>query len=519
MINVFQQLRKNIKREVSSHPKTYNFLALILVLGLFVRVYRLDALLGFYFDQGRDALVVWRLWHEGKPFLIGPVTGLAGIFLGPLYYYIIAPFYLLGGGNPVTPAVFLAFLSTIATFFLYLLGWKFHNRTTGLIAVTVGVFSLELVKASRWLANPTPILFTSMLILWSMLKITNQSQKSKVKSQKLNLWWIMIALLIGISLQFEAASAVYYIPIFLVFIIWQRKVLPSKKILLFSSLIFFATLFPQIIFNFRHENLLFNNFLKLIFEEKSFRLSFWQVLGVRADYFWSVFYSKIIRDRPLTAGIFSIASFFVLIIEKKSQEVKKSLKLILLFLLTPMIGITLFQGNFGNIFDYYLTGYYLPMILVFSLGLGLIWKRKLGKYVVLTFFILFFIRNGSLLRYYLIAGVDGPEHITMGNELQAVNWVFENSKERGVFNIDVYVPPVIPYSYDYLFLWQGTRRCGDNLCGLLWDEQTPLLYTLYEVDPPHPWRLEAWLDRQEGIGVVEEEVSFGGITVQRRSRI
>ena len=107
----------------------------------------------------------------------------------------------------------------------------------------------------------------------------------------------------------------------------------------------------------------------------------------------------------------------------------------------------------------------------------------------------------------------------MGNELQAVNWVFENSKERGVFNIDVYVPPVIPYSYDYLFLWQGTRRCGDNLCGLLWDEQTPLLYTLYEVDPPHPWRLEAWLDRQEGIGVVEEEVSFGGIIVQRRSRI
>jgi hypothetical protein len=50
-------------------------------------------------------------------------------------------------------------------------------------------------------------------------------------------------------------------------------------------------------------------------------------------------------------------------------------------------------------------------------------------------------------------------------------------------------------------------------------ERVPLLYTLYEEDPPHPERLEAWLARQKGIGIVEEEESFGGITVQRRKRI
>jgi hypothetical protein len=51
------------------------------------------------------------------------------------------------------------------------------------------------------------------------------------------------------------------------------------------------------------------------------------------------------------------------------------------------------------------------------------------------------------------------------------------------------------------------------------DEHVDLLYTLYEVDPPHPERLQSWMDRQKGIGVVEYEESFGGITVQRRSRI
>ena len=103
--------------------------------------------------------------------------------------------------------------------------------------------------------------------------------------------------------------------------------------------------------------------------------------------------------------------------------------------------------------------------------------------------------------------------------MQAVDWIFEDAKGRGEFNVDVYVPPVIPHSYDYLFLWQATERCGDNLCEMNLAEQVPLLYTLYEEDPPHPERLKAWQARQDGIGEIEEETSFGGITVQRRKRI
>jgi len=49
-------------------------------------------------------------------------------------------------------------------------------------------------------------------------------------------------------------------------------------------------------------------------------------------------------------------------------------------------------------------------------------------------------------------------------------------------------------------------------------ERVPLLYTLYEADSYHYDRLEAWIAKQEGIGEVVEETSFGGITVQRRPR-
>jgi 4-amino-4-deoxy-L-arabinose transferase-like glycosyltransferase len=288
---VLKNLRKSIKKEIKSHPVCYLLLAIILIGAFFVRVYRMEDLLRFYYDQGRDALVIWKLWHEGRPFLIGPVTGLQGIFLGPFYYYLIAPFYLIGGGNPVYPAVFLSFLSMLAVLMLFVLGKEMHSRATGIFAAAIGAFSYYIVLHSRWLSNPNPILLTSLLLLYSMWKIIDRkSKETKGKvasgSESLRLGeWIIMALMVGLSLQLESASAVFYLPIVVLFIIWQRNKIPNKKILKMSFGIFFLTLLPQILFNFRHENLLLDNFYNLFFKEKAFRPMTLAILETRLSYF------------------------------------------------------------------------------------------------------------------------------------------------------------------------------------------------------------------------------------------
>src|SRR3990167_10509215 len=118
-----------------------------------LRTYRTADFLGFWYDQGRDALVIWDLWHKGKFFLIGPTTGIEGIFLGPFYYYLIAPFYLLGRGDPVFPAVGLGLITTAAVFLIYRVTADYFNPKTGLLAAFLYGLSYHTVSYHRWLSN------------------------------------------------------------------------------------------------------------------------------------------------------------------------------------------------------------------------------------------------------------------------------------------------------------------------------------------------------------------------------
>lgn len=502
----------------------YLLLAFILIGAFYLRVYRIDDLLGFYYDQGRDALVIWNLWHQGKFFLIGPITGLSGIFLGPFYYYLIAPIYLIGGGNPIYVSVFLAFLTVVAVFLIFIMGKEMHSKTAALVAALISAFAYHIINVSRWLSNPNPMLLLSLFFLYSLWKIISTSE---IK------WWVIASFIMGVSLHFESASAFFYIPVFIIFTLWRLISAVSIKnfnaikrigsfLQKYAKLIFFAlsafiiTLIPQIIFNLRHDNILLNNLYKLFFHEKAFKPFTVFILETRIAYFWSAFVDKIFIGLNRPAIMFTSLSLASLIFGRKHFP-KGLLTLFSIFLITPLVGYILFQGNFGNIYDYYLIGYFLPFILLFSMGLAEFAKTAAGKVLLIVFFAIFFQVNSIPISGMMKNQMDGPTDIIFGSQLKAVNWVFENAAGRGVYNLDVYVPPVIPYAYDYLFLWQGKIKCGNTLCGKV-DYQTPILYTLFEQDPPNPDRLQAWLDKQKGIGVVEEEAKFGGITVQRRSR-
>ncbi len=488
---------KKLLEEIRNHRLAHFLLFVVLLGATFVRVYNTRNILGFYFDQGRDALVIWNFLHKGTLFLVGPTTGIAGIFRGPWYYWLITPFYFLGKGDPIWPANFLALTSVAAIALLYYLGKEIFDRPTGLIAAMIASFSYYLIVASRWLSNPTPMLLISMLLVLSMLLVAKGKKHA----------WPFIGFLSGMAIQFGSAAEVFYIPAVAIFAFWQRKNLPSLKTTFFSVSLFLISFVPQAIFDVRHGGILSGNITKFLFSEGNFKLSFWEVLKIRIPFYWEVFSSKIWVGDINQFYMFFLGSVALIAYNFRKLWTKPGFRILVLLGFSPLIGMIFFQGNEGNVFDYYFTGYYLIFVLIFSVGLGYLAKDKFGLIFLILFFFLFFKSQLPVVRNYLL---NGRSNVNLKEQLQAVDWVYKDASGKP-FNVDAYVPPVIPYAYDYLFTWKGEQSSIRPS-----SEKVGLLYTLYEGDIPK--RLDPWLARQKTIGKVTTEISFRGLTVQRRER-
>ncbi len=480
--------------------KVFNFwnvlVFTILALALFVRVYRLPEILGFWYDQGRDALVIWDLIYNGKLFLIGPMMGNTGIFRGPWYYYLITPAYYVSNGNPVYANYFLILISVFGLFLLYKLGEKIEGKRLGLIALIIASFSSYVIGASRWLSNPTPTLLTGIGFIYLSFKLLEKR------------WWALpsIALTIGMGLNFGAATEIFLIPALLFIFYLKPKVIPSLKIIFLSIASFIFTFLPQIIFEVRHKGVMSKAFYNFVFNEKTFTLNFVEILTGRFERYYDLFASKFWNGNYILFLPFFALFILFLVLKFKTYWKDDKFKVLFVTFMSPFVGTLFFVSNLGGFYDYYFTAFYFIFILMFSYVLNDIFSLKIGKVITLIFFPIFFVQNYTSFSYYKTP-LDDNEMIALKNQTDAIAWIKNDAKSD--FNVDVYVPPVVPYAYEYLFKWQGLVQV---------EKQVKLLYTLYEVDPPHPERLSAWLARQDKIGKVVGEERFGGITIQRRSR-
>src|SRR5690348_2771954 len=71
----------------------------VLISGLIRFIPLFEGNVPFLFDQGRDMLAVKDIVLGHKLTLIGPFTGLQGVFQGPWHYYLLAIPFVLTGGN------------------------------------------------------------------------------------------------------------------------------------------------------------------------------------------------------------------------------------------------------------------------------------------------------------------------------------------------------------------------------------------------------------------------------------
>jgi len=94
-------------------------LFIVLLYGLLLRFHQIEINIIFNGEIGQNYLQLKNYVENGEFPLVGPPTGRSWISLGPLFYWIMIPLFLLFNFDPVIPAYFFAFLLLIIAMINY----------------------------------------------------------------------------------------------------------------------------------------------------------------------------------------------------------------------------------------------------------------------------------------------------------------------------------------------------------------------------------------------------------------
>ncbi len=118
----------------------------------------------FHYDMSRDAFEAQQIWKGGHLKILGPPTSTPGLNHGVFYYYLIAPFYLLGNGDPRVVVVFLSLVNSLVLIPIMLLAKDiFKSNKWVILSGLLFAISFEATQYAPWISNPAPAVLTVAL--------------------------------------------------------------------------------------------------------------------------------------------------------------------------------------------------------------------------------------------------------------------------------------------------------------------------------------------------------------------
>lgn len=225
----------------------HKLLVLILIIGAICRLYKIDQYLTFLGDEGRDVLIVRNLLVHADPILIGPGTSIGGMYLGPLYYYLIAIPLFLANFSPVGPAMFVALLGIVTIWLIWKVGSEMFNEKVGLIASFLFAISPTVIIYSRSSWNPNVMPFFALLTIYSIYKFYKETSYKYLILCAVSFAFVMQSHYLGLLLA--PTIGIFY----LLKLRDEKFTKNLKKNTLYALGVFVFLMSPLIIFDFRHD--------------------------------------------------------------------------------------------------------------------------------------------------------------------------------------------------------------------------------------------------------------------------
>jgi hypothetical protein len=488
--------------------KNWQFIAFCVV-AVGIRFINFDKAVYFIYDVGRDSIAL-RSILAGDLKLVGPTTGLPGFFLGPLWYYVGLPGYVLSNGNPYGIQLWYIVLSSFFIPLAWILSHKlFGNTLWAKISALFLVLSSGSISGTNFVWNP---MLSLPLMAGAVLCFLN-ARKSIIS---VYIGFFLLAL----TLQSEFAYAIFFLVTLWPLIPWMRGTLEWKTMAV-SALIIGITLIPQLGFELRHDFLMTKSLMQSM-NDPTMKVSqswLWENRPAQLLHATVQFFGREMSVRPILF-LLLIGGIFWGVYEAVKTK-KYDYQLLALLTLLPYGYYLFWRGNYGYFFDYYITSHFILVIPLVILGLktfhGLsstkLWKTVSSSLLTALLMVAAYAShahlNAVILRPNNQAGLLIMEHAI--ETLYA--WSREDMQQPGVFRI--YTPNVYTDHYDFITTWLSKTK-GYKHPTTVASETDQIIYLLYEPTEGDfrnnfflPWYEETTKDmnqkRQEKIGVLTVE--------------
>jgi len=463
------------------------FLAILLISAL-LRFWRLEQMTTFGGDQGYDFLIVKSIL-QGKFTLLGPKIGpynnFGNLYLGPAYYYLIAPWLLLFNFDPIGPAFFtvLTALATILTIFIT--ACKFLSKKAAVLSSAFYGFNALLIEQSRAASNPHLIPFFSAVAIYSYLKMTAGKSKSLI-------WPLLSGFSVGIAAQLHylALSQLIIISIFL-------GISKKYKFLLLTTIGFVFALSGEILFEIRHNFFITNLVILQIHQGKIVSLG--------------TIFKNLNSSVIMTNSIFFLLPVSIILVFFYKNFLQN--KTLLFFLATVILGFLFVVIYPGSPQPQYFSPTYVSIILLLSAVFVRIFKIsknlfiKLAAALIISLYFLINIANYHLFRKN---GYTMPEGWNMTGIKIASKAIANDVNDKKTFNVAATLDGdtrAMPYRYMLSVYGKNplpVERYPESEVIYLVSrdsEEQIKKYTVWEIASFSPYNIIKLTDVQNGISV------------------
>src|SRR3972149_8236127 len=145
-------------------------IVLLLLLTFFLRIYNIEELFYFSFDEEVRAFVARKLIEFGDISLLGGVTPF-GFHLAPYFYWFLAFLLFFGELNPIIWGYAGASIAIATTLMMFLVGKEFFGKRVGFLAASFWTFSYlaNVYDRHLWALYWGPLVL--LTVIYSLYKI------------------------------------------------------------------------------------------------------------------------------------------------------------------------------------------------------------------------------------------------------------------------------------------------------------------------------------------------------------